>query len=245
MLRAVSRGAWVLALRSQTLARAVPQAGLDVVPGFVREAQACCILHAPGMGRWASSCSPSPPAPRTEEEERASGEIDRRLGEAASSGGAEGVAKLVDAEGGGFSEANVARAFRAFAETLKPGADFTAVSKHPGFQVLIDMVLSGVSRYPTATLAQVIYDCGRLGVSEDMLLDEVARHLMDKIPDMAPPELVSLASGYAGVAHSPSILLFQAISERLREEGAGLEAELKTAANEAFAELGYTDLKPF
>ncbi len=107
------------------------------------------------------------------------------------------------------------------------------------------MVLSGMSRYPTATLAQVIYDCGRLGVSEDMLLDEVARHLMDKIPDMAPPELVSLASGYAGVAHSPSILLFQAISERLREEGAGLEAELKTAANEAFAELGYTDLKPF
>ncbi|KFM28334.1 hypothetical protein F751_3844 [Auxenochlorella protothecoides] len=213
MLRTASRGAWVLALRSQTLARAVPQAGLDVVPGF--------------------------------EEERASGEIDRRLGEAASSGGAEGVAKLVDAEGGGFSEANVARAFRAFAETLKPGADFTAVSKHPGFQVLIDMVLSGMSRYPTATLAQVIYDCGRLGVSEDMLLDEVARHLMDKIPDMAPPELVSLASGYAGVAHSPSILLFQAISERLREEGAGLEAELKTAANEAFAELGYTDLKPF
>lgn len=137
MLRTASRGAWVLALRSQTLARAVPQAGLDVVPGFVREAQACCILHAPGMGRWASSCSPSPPAPRTEEEERASGEIDRRLGEAASSGGAEGVAKLVDAEGGGFSEANVARAFRAFAETLKPGADFTAVSKHPGFQVLI------------------------------------------------------------------------------------------------------------
>lgn len=108
------------------------------------------------------------------------------------------------------------------------------------------MVLTGLHRYPEEALARVVEDCGRLGLDEGMLLDEIGRHLMDRVPHMLGHDLVALVKGYAGTQHSPSILLFHAISDRLKELGEEvIDAEEKKAVDEAFDSLGYSKLKPF
>lgn len=107
------------------------------------------------------------------------------------------------------------------------------------------MVLAGLHRYPQEALVKVVEDCGRLGLDDTMLLDEIGRHLMGRLPDMPAAELAGLVRGYAGTNHSPSILLFEAISDRLKElRGEGLDDETKKALDDAFEALGYEHLKP-
>lgn len=96
-----------------------------------------------------------------------------------------------------------------------------------------------------SSLAQVIEDCGTLGLTEHMLLDEIGRHLINKVSEMTAKDMLRLVMGYSGTEHSPSILLFQALSEGLKEKGGDLSPDDKKVADWGFEQLGYPDLQPF
>lgn len=72
-----------------------------------------------------------------------------------------------------------------------------------------------------------------------MLLDEIGRHLMRHIDDLAPADLAALVGGYAALDHSPGIVLFDSLRERCKAlRGQFSEAERGKVA-EGYRLLGY------
>lgn len=105
-------------------------------PGLVGRRTSLPLLREPWW-RTSSSCAPS----LTDEEKTSTEELNRKLADAASQQGAQGVVEFVDKEGERFTESNVTQAIHSFAASIKAGDDVAALSKSPGFQVLIGELL--------------------------------------------------------------------------------------------------------
>lgn len=192
----------------------------------------------PSGSRTASSCS-SPPK-YDEETQQASDEVDKLLGAAAKENSIDKINKIIDTDGDHFTEANVACAFGKLGK-LASDKDAEAVVSSRGFQTLVDMVLLGVRRYSTPQLLAVLGACGKLGFDDDMLLDKISTHLLQKINDLDAQNLHDLVVSL-GDLDSPSIALFDALQQRAEELDQDLTAEQKAGMKHAYERLGYTDL---
>ncbi len=75
--------------------------------------------------------------------------------------------------------------------------------------------------------------------SEEMLLDEVARHLMNHIDQLTPQDIAGLVEGFAALDHSPSLVLFDALAARAELIAGDFSPEQRTMVKAGYEQLGY------
>ena len=80
--------------------------------------------------------------------------------------------------------------------------------------------------------------------SEEMLLDEVGRHLMKDIHALSPADIAALVGGYAALDHSPSAGLFVALAARAEAVAGQFSHEQQRRIAEGYASLGYAAKVP-
>lgn len=79
------------------------------------------------------------------------------------------------------------------------------------------MAVSSAGGAPPEVLARMIGSLGRLSFSDELVLDELARHLMPGVRRLEPHLMEQLVEGLKGADHSPSVVLLDAVHERLTE----------------------------
>lgn len=172
-------------------------------------------------------------------------ELDQRLAESGHEDGAAAVLALVEGEGGRFTERNVLSAIQAVAEASnRQGASGSDIVRSPGFQTLVDMMLAGLMRFEPGLLAQAVRSCGELGASEEMLLDEIGRHLMKFVDQLTAADVAALVHGYALLDHSPSVVLFDALAARAAEVADDFTAEQRAQLVSGYERLAYAPKVP-
>ncbi|PSC72128.1 hypothetical protein C2E20_4426 [Micractinium conductrix] len=198
-------------------------------------------------------------------QEQQTNTIDEQLA-AAVQQGQEAVLAVVAADGERFSELNVVSALRAVADAAaaQGGSPKTGKKKtkkggnghggppqellrSPNFQALIDMLLAGLQRFQPTLLAQAVAACATTGACEEMLLDEVARHVMcdDVMAALSAADVADLACGMAALDHSPGVTLFEALAARAAQLRGDLSPQRQQEVRAAFEALGYADYAPF
>ncbi|KAF8072944.1 ATXR2 [Scenedesmus sp. PABB004] len=85
----------------------------------------------------------------------------------------------------------------------------------PTFQALTDMAAGGAPGAAPEVLARTIGVLGRLRFDNEIILDELARELMPGVQRLEVGQLAALAQGLRRAQHSPSVLLLDAVHERL------------------------------
>lgn len=75
--------------------------------------------------------------------------------------------------------------------------------------------------------------------SEEMLLDEVGRHVMRHVDRLAAADIAQLAGGLAALDHSPGVVLFDAMAARAAAIAADFTPEQRQQVAAAYAALGY------
>ncbi len=80
--------------------------------------------------------------------------------------------------------------------------------------------------------------------SEEMLLDEVGRHLMKHIDDLSAADVAALVGGLAALDHSPSSVLFDALAARAEELRGQVSREQRQVIAEGYRALGYAAKAP-
>lgn len=188
-------------------------------------------------------------------------ELDGRLEEAAKAGSAEAVLALIDQEGEHFTEQNVATALAAVAEACSATAQAKGkggkrrgrppsrarsaplspqdIVRSSAFQALVDMVLAGMMRLEPRLLAEAVRSCGQLGASEEMLLDEIGRHVMGRVHHLTATDIAGLVEGFAALDHSPSLVLFDSLAARAALVAGEFTPEQRAAVQAGYERLGY------
>lgn len=182
-------------------------------------------------------------------EQQAANKVDEELRSAATHGPT-AVLSLIDANGEHFTELNVVSALNALSAAAAAGGGSGAptpeeIVRADGFQALVDMTLAGLQRFPHALLAEAVHACGTLGASEEMLLDEIGRHIMGFTHELTPSDISHLACGYAALDHSPSLVLFQSMASRAADLQQEFSADQRRDVAAAYAALGYAHVSPF
>lgn len=77
-----------------------------------------------------------------------------------------------------------------------------------------------------------------------MLLDEVGRHLMRHVGDLAAADITQLAGGLAALDHSPGVVLFDSLAARAAEIAAEFSPEQRQQVAAAYEALGYGGKAP-
>lgn len=75
--------------------------------------------------------------------------------------------------------------------------------------------------------------------SEEMLLDEIGRHIMKHVDELAPADVAALVGGYAALDHAPSPVLFDALAARAEALRGEFTAEQAQAIAQGYAALEY------
>lgn len=84
---------------------------------------------------------------------------------------------------------------------------------------------------------------GRLSFSDELVLDELARHLMPGVGRLQPRAMEELVEGLRRADHSPSVVLLDAVHARMSElqQEQGLPAQRAEAVGDGLRELGRDD----
>jgi len=151
------------------------------------------------------------------------------------------ILDLVESEGLAFDEESVEQAVKALARCCA-NMDEQQLQEHihnnRSFQTLADMLVQGAARHSGPALTNVVAAFGQLRFRDEMVLDEISRHLMAKVENLDQEHLHNLVEGLAQVDHSPSILLLDAVSERLHQLG-GVKGEEGSKIQERLKDLGH------
>lgn len=183
-------------------------------------------------------------------EQQVANEIDQQLAEAAQSGGAEAVVAVVEREGERFTELNVVTALQQLAAAVAGGGGGSSqqspeeIVRTTAFQMLVDMVLAGMMRFEPRLLAEAVRSCGKLGASEEMLLDEIGRHIMGVTDELSAADVAALVEGFAALDHSPGIILFETLADRAAEVRDSFTPEQRSTVQSAYEQLGYASKAP-
>lgn len=123
-----------LALHSRLAASAHPATRPLITLSLIDSSRpTACVF---GRRPFSADCGPQA---LSKEQQAASDEMDKRIVDAASQDGMQGVANLVDKEGEKFTVNNVTKAFDVLADTVnsQESLDEQELLQHPGVQVLI------------------------------------------------------------------------------------------------------------
>eukprot|EP00775_Hariotina_reticulata_P013666 gene13666-13788_t len=112
------------------------------------------------------------------------------------------------------------------------------------FQMLADMAVSIASTSPPKVLAKTLAALGKLNFADQVVLDELARNLMSGVHDLDPLDMQQLVEGMCQVDHSPSVLLLDAIHERLQGLGTKVEQQQADSIKANMRSLGHDGTNP-
>eukprot|EP00887_Chlorella_sp_A99_P005188 scaffold1.g5188.t1 len=177
--------------------------------------------------------------------------LDEELEAAGAVEGADGVLRVAEARGEQLTESNVVTAFRELAGAARRGGGMPAgVLGQPSLQGLVDAVLLGLGRFPSAALGEVLGACADLEVTRDssidMLLDEIGRHVMRSVDELGPAEVAAFVGSYARLDYSPGAVLFDSLAARAAALGrATFPVAERHAVSAGLRQLGYADKDPF
>lgn len=195
-------------------------------------------------GPHASSSSaetPSSSCVSSEDVTYARNEVDEALEECLRGGSVADLSRALDIvrdHGDEFTERNVSTALRAIGALAEA---------HPGeraadsaqFEALVDMTVHGLRRMSLSQLAQAVRDAARAGLSRDKLYDEIARHVVDRLSDASPEDVLAMLRGLHRADQNPSVLLFEKLGKRLQEERKTLTPEEIDEINNLYTAFGY------
>ena len=80
--------------------------------------------------------------------------------------------------------------------------------------------------------------------SDEMLLDEIGRHIMRFTHELGAADIAALVHGYSLLDHSPSVVLFDALAARAAQVTADFTAEQAAHVVAGYQRLGYTAKAP-
>lgn len=169
-------------------------------------------------------------------------EVDKLLLLGAEKEGVSGVLKVVRDHGLTFNEVNMRTAFEQLAKLSKglPREEVEAqVIGNKTFNDLTLRVIETVEDFHAKNLTEIIECCGKLRYENLDLLDAISRHLVSKADAMSAKEISELVGGLAIVDHSPSVVLFDALSARVKQIGSEFTDKQRKIVEDGFKELGY------
>lgn len=77
-----------------------------------------------------------------------------------------------------------------------------------------------------------------------MLLDEIGRHVMRHVDELAPADITRLAAGMAALEHSPGIVLFESMAARAAAVAPDFTPQQRQQVAAAYEALGYGGKAP-
>jgi L-alanine-DL-glutamate epimerase-like enolase superfamily enzyme len=77
-----------------------------------------------------------------------------------------------------------------------------------------------------------------------MLLDEVGRHLMKVVGQLAADDVAAAVHAYASLGHSPSLVLFEALAQRAAQLAPHFSPDQRALLADSYERLGYASLAP-
>jgi len=164
--------------------------------------------------------------------------VNKAIDKATQSKDAHKLLEVVEKHGNEFKESDVVTTFLTIADWDHTTGNHEVLQSKP-FQTLVDMVIMGLKRFSNQELSSIIKAAGTLQFDDDMLLDRTSQQLMLTVHKMKAEELYNLATGLAELEHSPSVILFDAISERATEISGDFSPEQKQGLEKAYQKLDY------
>eukprot|EP00877_Chromochloris_zofingiensis_P007953 jgi/Chrzof1/3410/Cz12g24090.t1 len=170
-------------------------------------------------------------------------DIQQQLKQAGDNGDMSAVFNLVESHGESFDEGAVASALtalRSSAGRLDEQQLQEQVHKAPTFQLLVDMAMQSAGRFSNETLSRVVHALGDLKYHDEMVLDALTRNLIDSMDNMNDTQLHDLVQGLAQVDHSPSVLLLDAVCDRVLELGDNVGRDRRDEIMNGLERLGHS-----
>lgn len=168
-------------------------------------------------------------------------EIDAELIRAGERNGALGVLGVLRDHGKSFNEVNLRVAFQELSKALDgmPEEEKQRISENEHFQGLVDMTIHSARLLSSSDLAVVAACSGKLGFADHMLTDHLAQFMIRKIEHATPLDIVEMASGFAASGISPSIIIFEAMKDKIMPNIDQLDAGSRARLEGAFTKFGY------
>lgn len=146
--------------------------------------------------------------------------------------------KIVEDHGSEFTERNVSTALHAIGSLAESHPEEKATDSDP-YAALVEMTVHGLRRMSLSQLSQAIHDAAQAGLTRDKLYDEIARHVIDRLEDSSPGDVLTMLRGLQKAGQSPSILLFEKLGKRLQEERKSLSPEEIEEVTGLYKAFGY------